>query len=843
MLRDHWQIQTSSGQPEGEAIAKAGFAASGWYPTVIPASVSGVLAKAGVYPDPFVGANLREWPGMGRGRRGGPGSGAPQGNPFNVAWWFRTEFDLPAEMAEREITLHLEGVSYRADVWLNGERIADSGQVAGVMRRFAFDITKAARPGGKNALALRIQGQGPRDLGHTWVDWAPMPPDKMQGLWRDVFIDAGGILRMHDPFVRSRVATNLASADLIVSMDLENTSDHPAVGSVAVTLDGAVTEIPVSVPGGATQRVTLDGSDHPGLHLKKPRVWWPVGFGTPELYSLEVGVSVSNKVSDKRTIRFGVREVTSEITADGYRLYHINGRPILIRGAGWARNLFFMETPTREEQEMRLVHDLGLNAVRFEGKLGSDHLIDLADENGVFIIPGFCCCDYWEQWSNWDGVTKALAVASLRDQFLLLRNHPSILTFWYGSDKYPSPEVEQEYVKVIAQTEWPNPTVASAGSYTTTVGPTGVKMRGPYDYEPPSYWYSDRDGGAFGFATEIGNGKAIPSVEDMRKMLGDDHLWPQDNVWIQHSQGGSYTPFTPFNDGMRGRYGAATNVEDYSRKAQIIAYDGQRAMYEAYGRNKYKSTGVIQWMLNNAWPSLAWHLYDYYLEAGGGYYGTKKALEPLHVQYSFDDRTIVVVNSTLNQSKGVKVQASVVDITGAERWSNSATIDVPPDGVVRTFAIPVLDNLSKTYFLSLAVEDKHSAVLSRNFYWLSTVDDVLDWAKRQWYITPTQVHGDFTQLATLSSVTLDAKTAFDHDGADDRALVTIRNPGPSLAFFVRLRVLKIPDGAQLLPSIWSDNYVSLLPGETRTLTARWRPEDAPGAIPTVAVDGWNVVRK
>jgi exo-1,4-beta-D-glucosaminidase len=428
----------------------------------------------------------------------------------------------------------------------------------------------------------------------------------MQGLWRDVFIDAGGILRMHDPFVRSRVATNLASADLIVSMDLENTSDHPAVGSVAVTLDGAVTEIPVSVPGGATQRVTLDGSDHPGLHLKKPRVWWPVGFGTPELYSLEVGVSVSNKVSDKRTIRFGVREVTSEITADGYRLYHINGRPILIRGAGWARNLFFMETPTREEQEMRLVHDMGLNAVRFEGKLGSDHLIDLADENGVFIIPGFCCCDYWEQWSNWDGVTKALAVASLRDQFLLLRNHPSILTFWYGSDKYPSPEVEQEYVKVIAQTEWPNSTVASAGSYTTTVGPTGVKMRGPYDYEPPSYWYSDRDGGAFGFATEIGNGKAIPSVEDMRKMLGDDHLWPQDNVWIQHSQGGSYTPFTPFNDGMRGRYGAATNVEDYSRKAQIIAYDGQRAMYEAYGRNKYKSTGVIQWMLNNAWPSLAW---------------------------------------------------------------------------------------------------------------------------------------------------------------------------------------------------------------------------------------------
>jgi exo-1,4-beta-D-glucosaminidase len=294
---------------------------------------------------------------------------------------------------------------------------------------------------------------------------------------------------------------------------------------------------------------------------------------------------------------------------------------------------------------------------------------------------------------------------------------------------------------------------------------------------------------------------------------------------------------------MRGRYGAATNLNDYDRKAQLIAYDNERAMFEAYGRNKYKATGVIKWMLNNAWPMVAWHLYDYYLEAGSGYYGTKKSLEPLHVQYSFDDRSIVVVNSTLNQSAGLKVRAIVADIAGAPQWSNSAAIDVPPDGVVRAFTIPDLTNLSKTYFLSLTTEDKHGAVVSRNFYWLSTVNDVLDWTKRQWYYTPTQVHGDFSGLATLPSVTLDVKTAFDHDGADDRALVTLTNPGHSPAFFVRLRVLKSQDGEQILPSMWSDNYVSLLPGETRTLTARWRSDDAPGAKPAVAVDGWNVVRK
>ena len=843
MLRDGWQVQTSSDQPDGGVISTTGFATNGWFTTAIPATVCGVLAQAGVYPDPFFGTNFHAWQGRGRGGRGDGSPGSPQSSPFSVGWWFRTEFDVPPEMAGRALTLHLEGINYRADVWLNGERIADTNQVVGAMRRFALDVSKAARPGARNALALLIYGQGFRDLGHTWVDWAPMPPDKMQGLWRDVFLAASGVLRVHDPFVHSRVATNLASAELIVSMDLENTSDKPVTGAVDVILNGVTISIPVSVAGGATQRVSLDGTNYPSLHLEKPRLWWPVGYGTPELYSLQVRASVGSDVTDECTIRFGVRDVTSEVTSDGYRLYYINHRPILIRGAGWARNLYFMESPKREEQEMRLVRDMRLNAVRFEGKLGSDHLLDLADENGIFVIPGFCCCDYWEQWAQWNDATKALAMDSLRDQLLLLRNHPSMLTFWYGSDKFAPPEVEREYLKVVDQTEWPNPTVASASGLTTTVGPTGVKMQGPYDYEPPSYWYGDRDGGAFGFATEIGTGKTMPSVEDIRRMLGDDHLWPRDNTWTLHSQGGAYTPFTPFEDGMRGRYGQATNLDDYVRKAQIIAYDNERAMFEAYGRNKYKATGVIKWMLNNAWPSLAWHLYDYYLEPGSGYYGTKKSLEPLHVQYSYDDKSVVVVNSTLDPSKSLKVRATVADIAGTQRWSKTAVIDMPADGVIRAFTIPNLTDLSKTYFVALTLEDKRGAVLSRNFYWLSTVADVLDGTQRKWYYTPTKVHGDFTELATLPPVTLDVKTAFDHDGADDRAVVTLKNPGPSPAFFVRLRVLQRSGGSEILPSMWSDNYVSLLPGESRTLTARWRSDETPGAIPTVAVDGWNIKRK
>jgi exo-1,4-beta-D-glucosaminidase len=844
ILRDGWQIQTSSGQPEGAVISKVGFDIKGWYPTIIPATVAGVLAHEGVYPDPFVGMNLPEWPGVFyplRGKSVKPVK--PSTNPFKVGWWFRNEFDLPADMEGRTITLHFEGISYRADIWINGKQIADTGYVAGAMRRFTFDITKDVQPGKRNAIALLIYAQGPHDLGHTWVDWAPQPPDNFLGLWRDVFITSSGTLKMNDPFVRSRLASDLSSADLTVSMDLENTSDQPTIGTLAITLNGVVTKAKVSVPSHATKKICFDGTDYPGLHLAKPRLWWPNGYGKPELYTLQLSIKADVFLSDTRTIRFGVREVTSELTSDGYRLFKINHHPILIRGAGWARNLFFMETPKREGQEMRLVHDMGLNAVRFEGKIGSDHLLDLADEHGIFVIAGFCCCDWWEQWEKWNEATKAIAYSSFRDQLVLLRNHPSILSFWYGSDKCATAEVESEYLKIIDQTGWSNPTVASAGEYTTVVGPSGVKMQGPYDYEPPSYWYGDHDGAAFGFATEIGTGKTISSVESLRKMLGENHLWPRDDAWTLHTQGGAYTPFNNFEDGMKGRYGAATDLNDYVRKAQLISYDNERAMFEAYGRNKYKSTGVIKWMLNNAWPSTAWHLYDYYLEAGSGYYGTKKSLEPLHVQYSYDDHSVVVVNSTLNKSKNLTVNAAVFDITGRQLWSKTALTSIMADSVVRAFTIPEITNLSKTYFVSLMLKDARGKVLSRNFYWLSTVADELDWSKREWYITPTKIHGDFTALATLPSVILSVKMVFHHDRDDNHATVTLTNPSHSLAFFIRLRVLNTQSDAEILPSTWDDNYVSLLPGEKRTLTARWKTEDANGVTPKVVVDGWNVVRK
>ena len=152
-------------------------------------------------------------------------------------------------------------------------------------------------------------------------------------------------------------------------------------------------------------------------------------------------------------------------------------------------------------------------------------------------------------------------------------------------------------------------------------------MSGPYEYVAPSYWLEDttRDpsaqkcnaggcGGAYGFNTETSMGPAVPPIESIRAMVGKDHLWPMDDTWDYHAGGGAFKDIHVFTDAVNTRFGPATSAEDYAVKAQLQTYEGVRAMYEAYSRNKYTSTGVIQWMLNNPWPSLVWHLYDYYMQ-------------------------------------------------------------------------------------------------------------------------------------------------------------------------------------------------------------------------------------
>jgi exo-1,4-beta-D-glucosaminidase len=311
-------------------------------------------------------------------------------------------------------------------------------------------------------------------------------------------------------------------------------------------------------------------------------------------------------------------------------------------------------------------------------------------------------------------------------------------------------------------------------------------------------------------------------------------LWPIDEVWNYHAGGGQFKDLKVFTAALEGRYGKARDAADYARKAQALAYEGERAMFEGYARNKYTATGVIQWMLNNAWPSMIWHLYDYYLRPAGGYFGTKKACEPVHVQYSYDDRSVVVVNDTPQAMSGLKVTATVLDFNLAQKFTREASVDVAADGVARAFAIPAIADLTTTYFVRLAMHDSAGREVSRNFYWLSTQDDQLDWANTKWYYTPTTRHANLTALASLPPTTLQHSPTF----GDAPRRVTVRNTGSALAFQVRLKLVDPSSGDEILPVYWEDNYFELLPGEQREIRIEYSLREGQ-ARPSITAEAWN----
>jgi exo-1,4-beta-D-glucosaminidase len=845
LLRSGWQLQSSAALTvPPQVISTQEFDPAGWHPAHVPSTVVGTLIEDGVYPNPFEGLNLRALPGMGPQGAIDVDAELPADSPFRNSWWYRTTFDLPAARAGQRVWLTLDGVNYRANVWLNGSQVATSGEVAGTYSSFQLDVTGAARAGTGNVLAIEVFPQHPDDLGIEWMDWNPMPPDKDLGLWRDVWISLSGPVAIRNPQVRTTLdLPSAARAHLEVTTELWNATKESVDGTLRGAIGNVSFQQAVAVPPRSSKTVIFSAPAHPQLDVTHPALWWPAQYGPQELQTLKLEFVPAAGPPDRASVRFGIRQVTSELTPEGHRLFSVNGKRILIRGAGWARSMLLMETPDREDREMGLARDLGLNAIRFEGKFASDHLLDLADELGILVLSGWSCCDVWERSAGWNAAQFQAAEASMRSMALRLRNRPSTLAWLYGSDKPPSDTAEAMYLRVLSEMRWPAPVLSSAGATPTSKAePSGVKMAGPYDWVPPEYWLGDqRWGGAFGFATEIGPGIDLPEIESLRKTLGPYHLWPIDAAWDFHAAGGVFGNLRKFTPALEARLGAASSLADYVRKAQAMAYEAERAMFESYSRRKYLATGVIQWMLNSAWPSLSWNLYDYYLAAAGAYYGSKKALEPLHVQYSADDRAVVVVNAGLQGHRGLAVRAQVLTFDLQERYAFEALLDVGPDSSTLAFVLPAIAGLSKVYFVRLELRDTGAAVISTNFYWLSTAPDVVDWANIIWSTTPLSAYADLTALAQLPPVRLDLSSSEVASEGDRVVSVAVTNPTSRLAFMVRLKLTQGPGGPEVLPTRWEDNYFSLLPGETRTLAARFLPEDAQGVTPVVEVSGWNVI--
>ncbi len=855
-LHSGWTIQDSkSAQANGSEISRPLFSTASWHPASVPSTILGALVSTGSYGDFFFGRNLLQL----------PGSGdyflnphfldkiTPASSPFGRAWWYRTEFIVPKDFKNRQVDLHLDGITYGAEIWLNGQRIASKSETEGMYRHFNFEVTATLLNRRKNVLAILVSPPTPDDLTATWFDWCPTPQDKNMGLWREVYLSHHGTIEIKNPQVITELdLPERKIAHLTVETELRNSNQQPVSGKLIGTItDQSESSRPaiqfsqdLTISAHTTVAVQMKPSQFPQLNIGHPALWWPKQMGKPQLHRLNLRFVTNDKLEqDALTTVFGIRKIESTLTLAGSRLFSVNGLPILIRGGGWSPDLLLRFNRGRLSKELNYVQDLGLNTIRLEGHFENQALLELSDQKGLLVMAGWMCCNAWQFGDSWNDKTYAVANESLRDQILELRQHPSVFVFLYGSDEPPPDAIEKMYVETFKQFHWANPILSSANSYSTPMGgKTGVKMNGPYDYVPPRYWTIDtKHGGAFGFNTETSPGPAVPPIESLKEMISPEHLWPIDDEWNFHSGRRHYSDIHIFTDALKKRYGEAHSAEEFAMKSQVMAYDGHRAMFEAFGKNKYHpATGVIQWMLNNPWPSLIWHLYDYYLRPGGSYFGVKKANEPVHIQYSYDDQSIVIVNSTYHDVQDLQAHITVLDPALHVLESANLKAAVSADSTQIVYKVHEPKLAGKLYFVKLWLESASKVRVSDNFYWLSTDKEVFKWGSTNSRTTPVSSDADLTELNSLKPVTLDVSSKVSV--ASRSGTVTLKNSSQTLAFFSHARLVqRIGDRVQeILPILWEDNYVSLLPGETRVLHVDFAQAKVGHAPIEVRLDGYNV---
>ncbi|WP_426669971.1 glycosyl hydrolase 2 galactose-binding domain-containing protein [Mucilaginibacter sp. McL0603] len=839
ILKDNWQMQSALKDPSPAAtISQDKFEPKGWYKISVPSTIiAGLLANKAYDFDPFYGMNFE--------KLNDPALDKP--------WWFRKEFELPASEKGKNVVLKLHGINYKANVWLNGVLIADSTKIKGPFRIIDLDVTKQIKSSGNNVLALEITrpftpNKQKGDLAIDYADWIHYPPDYNAGIVNDVEIKTYDKVGIQYPLVTTNFdLPSLAVAHLTVDALVTNYSKNEQDVVVKGKINSDIAfEKKVHLGPNEIKNVTFTPAEYSQLNIKDPHIWWPWQYGKPELNKIELSVLHDNAASNTIAENFGIRQMTSKLIDDHSRVFIVNGKQIMIRGAAWSPDIFQRRSPERQEQELRLYRDMNMNIVRSEGKMEDDHFYALCDKYGLLVMTGWMCCGAWQYPENWDAAKRQVAMASDSSVMYWLRNKPSLMVWLNGSDMPPrDTSVERDYLKIEAALKWPNPTISTADASKSKVsGFSGVKMAGPYEWVPPIYWETDstsKYGGMWSFATEISPGPSIPPYESLIKFLPKDSLWYTSADWQYHCGTMTFGNTKVFNAALIGRYGQPANIKQYVAFAQAQNYEAHRAMMEAYGLHKYKTaTGVVQWMGSNPWPGLIWHTYDYYLYPAGTYFGMKKSMEPLHIMYSYANNEVHITNSLLEKFTGLKAEVTVFNLDGSVKLVKIVNADVDADGTQKCLTLPAIDGLSDSYFLRLQLNDAAGKVKDINWYWLSKKPDVLNWKKSKWYMTPQTSYTNFSALQNIGKTAL--KLSYQTEKGADTTVntVTITNTGKTVAFQVHLRALKGKDGDDILPVIFSDNYLELAPGESRVIYCKYADKDAAHAEPYFVTSAWNI---
>ena len=853
-FREGWQIVASAEiNEDGADITSQDLGLDKWTDATVPTTVLAALIDAGVYKDVFYGDNLAKIP----------------IEPFEKPWWYRKQFLIDGFDANaEELRLMIDGINYKANIWLNGQQIASQDTLFGAFRQFEINISQYVKP--SNILAFEIIPPQPRDFYMGFVDWAPTPPDKYMGIYREVRLKRTGKVSLDFPFVKTDVNTEtLDEAKLTINAEATNYSSAEKTVTVRGKIENVEFEKDFTLSARESRTIEITPNDVPGLEMKNPRLWWPNGLGDPNMYSMELQLLDGQNLLDEQKVDFGIRSVETYLNDTGVRGYKVNGRKIMQKSGGWVDDLFLRYQPEKDAAQIRYVKDMNMNSLRFEGFWGNNHHIyDLCDKNGIMIMVGWSC--QWE-WPDYlglpliipEGYDESMTIAEsteltgvklsaeeedllndyLKHQVKWLRNHPSIYCWAVGSDAMPKPRLENLYIKTLEQYDDTRSLLLSAGEFVSEIsGPSGMKMLGPYEYVPPVYWFEDKKwGGAYGFNSETGPGPQIPPIESIKKMIPEEYLWPPANdMWNYHSGRKDFNSVKVYLKALNERYGEPKDLEELTLKAQLMNYEAIRPMFEAHVANRPTTTGVVQWMLNSPWPEMYWQLYDYYLMPTGAYFGTQKSGQPATLIYNYHEHNVFASNDAVEPLKGHKAEIKVFDFSSNVVFEKEIPIDLQADESVKILDLPRLAGTNKVYFLDMKLKNSTGNTISDNFYWLSTKKDKLDWANTLWFYTPQKEYADFNEINQMEKVDISVNKEVESEGYEWDVKVTVTNPSDKLAFFIELMATKKSDGSSILPVFWTDNYISLAPGESKIVRVRFYQSDLGEDEPVIKVQGINL---
>lgn len=889
-LKENWLMQSSYlVKTGGKEISSSKFHPKNWHPTGIPTTVLSALVKNGLYPDPYVGLNNMRIPDASDefNKRYDlakyshlPGKRNPWADPY----WFRTQFKVPKEYEGKVIWLRLEGINYRAEVWLNGSLIADSRKVVGMFGNWLFDITEYTNGQDINTLAVKISpldypglpadpqlkafgpfgpNGGPTgDIGKNitmqcsvgW-DWMPAVRDRNMGIWQDVYLSATGPVDVRYPWVITNLSLpSLEKAELIIRAELVNLTETTKKGTLIVRIrpknfkgpERLMRKAVELVPCQITE-VQLDRESHPELVMRKPRLWWPNGQGAQNLYELELIFELDGEESDIERQTFGIREVHSKVTKVedwARRDFFVNGQKILLKGGAWVPDMMLNRNPEKIRHELRLLKEANLNMVRIWGGGITPEKLFFAccDELGLLVWHDFWitgdCQGTWNKGSQDYPYEEDVFLKNASDVVKKLRSHPSLLVWTAGNEGYPREEI---YVplrnEILAKLDGTRPFIPSSGYREPPEGwglswpdnqPAGTYSGGPYHWIDPRDYYKKVDGKKdWLFKNEVGL-PSLPALESLKKFIPDltpnhEVRFPLNHTWGYHDACEGNGKYSLYDKAIRQRYGEPKDLEDYIEKGQLVNAENYRAIFEAVNHAMNRVAGVLLWKTNPAWPSIIWQLYDWYLCPNAGYYFIKKACEPLHIQLNIDDLKVSVINNLLESKDGLLAEVNVYTLDMENVWEKEATISIGPTTSQEIFILEIPAKLKEyVYFVKLELSDSKNELVSENFYWLAEKDD-------------------FLSLSKLADIKLNVE--IEELEVNTRVIYKIRfeNDSDHLAFFVHPSISKGKGGVEVLPSFWSDNYFSILPGKAKHITVEFRKEDLEGRKGYLKLDGWNVV--